>query len=43
MKHKKKRLVYAHQYQTTSAKEWQEVTFSDEKKFILDRPDGLLK
>ena len=35
MKHKKKRLEYAHQYQTISAKEWQKV-FLDKKKFNLN-------
>ena len=40
MKLKEKRLEYAHQYQTMSAKEWQKVVFSDEKKFDLDSPDG---
>ena len=36
MKHKKKRLQYAHQYQTMGAKEWRKVVFSNEKKFYLD-------
>ena len=41
MKHKEKRLEYARQYQTMSAKEWRKVIFSDEKKFNLDGQDGL--
>ena len=40
MKHKEKRLVYACQYQTMSAKEWRKVTFSPEKNFSLDSPDS---
>ena len=43
MKHKEKWLGYAHQYQTMSAKEWQKVVLSDEKKFNLDGPDGFQK
>ena len=43
MRHKEKRLEYACQYQTMCAKEWQKVVFSDEKKFILDTPEGLQK
>ena len=43
MKHKKKRLEYARQYQTISAKEWWIVVFSDGKKFNLDDSDGLQK
>ena len=31
MKHKEKRLEYARQYQTMSAKEWRKVVFSDKK------------
>ena len=38
MKHKEKRLEYARQHQTKSAKEWRKVVFSDEKKFDLDDP-----
>ena len=40
MKHKEKRLEYACQYQTMSAKVWQKVVFSDKEKFNLDGPDG---
>ena len=40
MTHKEKRLEYARQYQTMSAKEWRKVVFSDEKKFSLDGPEG---
>ena len=40
MKYKEKRLEYAQQYQTMSAKEWRKVVFSDEEKFNLDGPDG---
>ena len=43
MKHKKKQLEYAHQYQTMSAKEWQKVIYSKEKKFNLDGPDDFQK
>ena len=43
MKHKKKQLEYARQYQTMSAKEWQNVVFSNEKKFNSDSPDGFQK
>ena len=38
MKYKGKWLEYTCQYQTMSAKEWQKVIFSDEKKFNLDSP-----
>ena len=40
MKHKEKRLEYARQYQSMSAKEWRKIVFSDEKKFNLNVPDG---
>ena len=40
MKHNGKRLEYACQYQTMSAKEWRKVVFSNEKKFNLDDPNG---
>ena len=43
MTHKDKRLEYARQYQTMSAKEWRKVAFSDESKFNLDCPDGFQK
>ena len=43
MKHKEKRLEYAHQYQTMSAKECRKIVFSDEKKFNLDCPNGFQK
>ena len=43
MKHKGKRLEYARQYQTISAKEWRKVVFLDERKFNLDGPDGFQK
>ena len=43
MKHKEKRLEYAHQYQIMSTKEWWKVVFSEEKKFDLDGPDGFPK
>ena len=43
MKHKEKRMEYAHQYRTMSAKELRKVVFSDEKKFTLDYPDGFQK
>ena len=43
MKHKEKRLEYARQYQTMSAKEWRKVVFSDKKKFNWDSPDGFQK
>ena len=43
MKHKEKWLKYVHQYQTMSAKEWQKVVFSNEKKFNLDGSDGFQK
>ena len=43
MKHKEKRLEYALQYQTLSAKEWQKVVFLDKKKFNLDSQDGFQK
>ena len=33
MKHKEKRLEYARQYQTMTAKEWWKIVFSDENKF----------
>ena len=36
MKHKVKRLEYAHQYQTMSTKECRKIVFLDEKKFDLD-------
>ena len=41
MKHKEKRLKYARQYQTMSAKEWSKVVFSDEEKFNLDGSEVL--
>ena len=40
MKHKEKRLKYARQYQTLSAKEWRKVVSLNEKKFNLDDPGG---
>ena len=43
MKHKEKRMEYARQYQTISAKEWWKVVFSGEKKLYLDGPDGFQK
>ncbi len=43
IKHKEKRLEYARQYQTMSAKEWRKVVFTDEKKFNLDGPGGFQK
>ena len=43
MKHKEKWLVYAHQYQTMSAKEWWKAVFLDKKKFNLDGPDSFQK
>ena len=43
MKHKEKRLEYAGQYQTTSAKKWRKVVFSNEKKFYLDCPHSFQK
>ena len=43
MKHKEKRLEYARQYQTMSAKEWRKAVFSDEKKYNLVGPDGYQK
>ena len=41
MKHKLKRMEYARQYQTISARKWRKVVFLDEKKFNLDGPDGV--
>ena len=43
MKYKEKRLKYAPQYQIMSAKEWQKVVFSDEKKFNFNCLDGFQK
>ena len=43
MKHKEKRLEYACQYQTMSAKEWWKVVFLDKKKFNFNGPDGFQK
>ena len=43
MKHKEKRLEYARQYQTISAKDWWKVGFSDKKKFNLDGLSGFQK
>ena len=43
MKHKEKRLEYASQYQSMSAKEWRKVFFSDEKKFNLDGQEILAR
>ena len=40
IKYKGKRLEYARQYQTMSAKEWRKVVFSDKKKFNLVGSDG---
>ena len=38
MKHKVKRLEYARQYQTMSAKECRKVVFLDKKKFTVNGP-----
>ena len=43
MKNKEKRMEYARQYQTTSAKEWRKLIFSNEKKFNLDGQEGFQK
>ena len=43
MKHKEKRLEYAHQYQTIRAEGWRKVVFLNKKKFNLDGPDGFQK
>ena len=43
MKHKKKWLEYARQYQTISDQEWWKVVFSDEEKFNLDNPHDFQK
>ena len=40
MVHKEKRLEYARQYQTMSAKKRRKVVLLDVKKFNLDSPDG---
>ena len=43
MKQKEKQLEYIRQYQIMSAREWQKVVFSGEKKFNIDGPEVLAR